>query len=359
MTTLMAASKQWMKRPSDQRFTDLEALRSSVANRKNESWTVATNVNDIRVSHHGADTISLDVYDPAHGERRMIEPTNFAFGQLSQYAQAPASYLRTLPAPLAAINLQYGLDFRPLRPSGLVLGQTNGSNMLRSITSTSYGRIWDQEVVDAVIRVNHDGKWKVPSSSSATTNPQRATTLYASDRDVFIFLVDEANPIDIDGEILFRGFYTWNSEVGASVFGLTTFLYRYMCDNRIIWGATNVDELRIRHTGGAPERFLYEGAQYLQRYANESDRQVVDGIRAAKQFEIKKEEGWEDWLNRRGFTKSETANAISYANAEEGQARSLWDIINGLTASARAIENTDRRVELETKAGSLMKFASK
>jgi hypothetical protein len=111
--------------------------------------------------------------------------------------------------------------------------------------------------------VNTDGRWVIPAASYTTKNPKRATTLYASDRDVFIFLVDPKNPVEVNGEQLFRGFMTWNSEVGSAVFGLTTFLYRYVCDNRIIWGATDVQELRIRHTGGAPERFAYEGEKYL------------------------------------------------------------------------------------------------
>ena len=130
---------------------------------------------------------------------------------------------------------------------------------LRSLTSPNYGRIWDIQVVEAVERVNHDGMWKVPAASYSASNPKRATTLYASDRDVFIFLVDPDHAIEIGDDVLFRGFYTWNSEVGSQVFGLSTFLYRYVCDNRMIWGASNVQEVRIRHTRGAPERFGYEG----------------------------------------------------------------------------------------------------
>ncbi len=60
-------------------------------------------------------------------------------------------------------------------------------------------------------------------------NPLRATTLYASDRDVFIFLVDDRNPISFEADgvkrNLFRGFMVWNSEVGSHRFGLMTFLY--------------------------------------------------------------------------------------------------------------------------------------
>jgi hypothetical protein len=300
------------------------------------------------------------VFDPTRGERRALAPSNWAFGQLAQYAQAPAGYLRKLPAELAAINLQWGLERNPQRDDALVLAQSNGENHLRAMTSTGYGRIWDHEVVEAVERVNGDGRWQVPAASYATTNPRRATTLYASDRDVFLFLVDPKNPVEVNGETLFRGFYTWNSEVGSAVFGLCTFLYRYVCDNRIIWGASDVRELRIRHTGGAPERFAYEGSKYLRRYADESTARLVEGIKAAQgkdlhdQINTGKGETVQDWLQARGFTKAQAKGSVEAAQAEEGRARSLWDIVNGITAYARTVAHTDERVQLEAKAGKLM-----
>jgi hypothetical protein len=197
------------------------------------------------------------------------------------------------------------------------------------------------------------------------TNPKRATTLYASDRDVFIFLVDDKNPIDVpqDGgrvKQMRRGFFTWNSEVGSAVFGLTTFLYDFVCDNRIVWGMTDVKELRIRHTGGAPERFAYEGDRYLRRYGDESTAKLVDGIKAAQNKDVEATlnkghgETMESWLQKRGFTKAQATSSVEYAKREEGQARSLWDIVNGVTAYARSIPHTNDRIEVETKAGKLM-----
>lgn len=198
----------------------------------------------------------------------------------------------------------------------------------------------------------------IPAASYAARNPKRATTLYASDRDMFIFLVDPNNPIEVDGEALFRGFYTWNSEVGAATFGLTTFLYRHICDNRIIWGATDVKELRIRHTGGAPERFAYEGAKQLRRYAEESTFKLAEGIKAAKNKDIPLNKGngdtVESWLQARGFTKAQAKASIDAARQEEGQARTVWDVVNGITAYARSIPNTDDRIAVEAKAGKLM-----
>jgi hypothetical protein len=319
MTNINVASTQWANRPDDQRFLSIADLKASVDQRKSESWTLSTQVKDLRakVSEKG---LVLDAFDRTRGERT------------------------------------------PIRDDALVLGQSNGHQAVRAMTSTSYGRIWDSEVVEAVERVNPDGRWQVPAASYASSNPKRATTLYASDRDVFMFLVDPEHPIAVPGEKspLFRGFYVWNSEVGAATFGLTTFLYRYVCDNRIIWGATDVQELRIRHTGGAPQRFAYEGAKYLERYANESTASLVEPIVKAQAFEVPQAEkpgsGWESWLRDRGFSAAESKSAVQSAIAEEGEARSLWDIVNGITASARQLTHTDARVELETRAGKLLSY---
>lgn len=351
-------SNQWANRPDDQRFLTLEDLKDHVNKRKSESWTTVPRTRELRVQAD-QEGLSVRVFDPTQGEDRNLFPTHWAFAQMAQYADAPASYLRKLPVELAAINLQWGLEHSPIRDDSLMLAQSNGKHEMRAMTSISYGRIWDSQVVDAVLDVNQDGTWKVPGASYATTNPKRATTLYASDRDVFLFLVDENHPIETKkGEKLFRGFYTWNSEVGSATFGLATFLYRYVCDNRIIWGATNVREITIRHTGGAPERFAYEGQKYLKEYANESVQIIEGQITKAQETDIplKVDQTVEQWLQERGFTKGVAKASVQTAVAEQGQARSVWDIINGVTAFARSIPHTDARVELERKAGSLMEI---
>jgi hypothetical protein len=131
-----------------------------------------------------------------------------------------------------------------------------------------------------------------------------------------------------------------------------------VCDNRIIWGATNVKELRIRHTGGAPDRFAYEGGRYLQRYSEEATAPIVETVKKAQAFELPEAEkpgaGWETWLQSRGFTSGQARASIAAAKQEEGQARSLWDIVNGVTAYARGIAYTDERVKVETAAGNLL-----
>ena len=117
-----------------------------------------------------------------------------------------------------------------------------------------------------------DTRWKVPGVLDWSTdiyNPnvdvtQESTTLYASDRDVFLFLVDDLNPIETgrlpDGspDLFFRGFYCWNSEVGAKTLGIASFYLRAVCQNRNLWGVEDSEEITIRHSKYAAARCAHD-----------------------------------------------------------------------------------------------------
>jgi hypothetical protein len=341
-------SKEWSSRPDDQRFLSLEELRTSVANRMDSSQVAVT------------ETVALKAYGTEEGELIVDTEigaklfTNWSFGQFSQVAGAPAAYLKKLSAPLAAENLNYGLARSERLKSMLLVG---GDDRMRAITSEQYGRIWDREVVDAVIKVTDGGTWQIPASSYATTNPKRATTLYASDRDVFIFLVDPEHPIMLPGETepLFRGFYSWNSEVGAQTFGLAAFLYQRICDNRIIWGQSHKSELRIKHSSGAPTRFLKEGKEALIEYANESTQPIVERITRAKNISLGKNiDEVKAFLKAKGLTLSTVDTTMNILKQEGKDPTNAWSVTEGMTMAARAINHTDTRIELERTAGKIL-----
>lgn len=356
MATIYRAHKEWTNRPDDQRFLSMAELQAAVLQRREESFEIQTPVKEIGVVVRGEGE-ERDIAFEANGE--LLIPTNWSFGQVCNIAQAPAQYLQRIDPTLAAINLQYGLRNDPMRSNAMILAQRNGDTSIRCLTSPNYGRIWDSEVVDVVQRVNDDGRWVIPSASYAHSDPLRATTLYASDRDVFIFLVDPINTIEFNGQQLFRGFYTWNSEVGDKTFGLCTFLYNYICDNRIIWGAENVKEVRVRHSWNAPGLFEKEGRRFLNDYASSKTKEIIDGITSAqrKALPVGKDETVVDWLRVKGFTKGEAEGAVTRALLEEGKCETVWDVVQGLTAHAREIVYTDKRCDLETRAGKLMALA--
>lgn len=352
-------SRQWFSRPDDQRFLSLDELETYTRSRADNTSTFNMHNNQIQAfGSEGENEKDLGeiVVMTMDGPKTF---TNWSFGQLSGIAGAPASYLRKLPSPLAAACLNEGLNKAERAESML---QTNGNNTLRCATSTTYGRIWDYDVVAKVQDVTQCSNWKIPSSSYGATNPKRATTLYASDRDVFIFLVDEDHPIQIPGQDKpsYRGFYVWNSEVGAQTFGLAAFLYETVCDNRIIWGMSNKQELRIKHSAGAPERFLQEGRKTLIEYANDSTHELVEKVKRAQNVKLgNNEDEVKEFLKKRGLNLATANLAINRAKEEEGDYQDAWSIAQGITAYARGISHTDTRVGLERQAGAILDMVTK
>ena len=88
---------------------------------------------------------------------------------------------------------------------------------------------------------------------------------------MFIFMVSDDNFTETSNARLGRVFSYWNSVTGGARFRLTTFLYSYMCGNRMPWGAKKVRELQIVHRGEAFDRFrnlaLPRLSQYVENWA--------------------------------------------------------------------------------------------
>jgi hypothetical protein len=271
------------------------------------------------------------------GRSEPVAPTHWSFGQLAGLIGAPAGYLRQLPAALAGINLQYGLTSHRAEQVKSLETDT-GRLELRAVTGPEYGRIYDRELVSAVLNIAGNGtgdtRWKVPGVldwSTGRHNPfvevtRDSTTLYASDRDVFLFLVDDTHPIEAgrlpDGspDLYFRGFYSWNSEVGSKTLGIASFYLRAVCQNRNLWGAEDFEEITIRHSKYAASRFAHEAAPALENFANSSPAPFVAGIKAARECIVARtDDDRTEFLRKRGFSRSETTRIIETVLREEGR----------------------------------------
>jgi hypothetical protein len=364
-------SSEWFSRPADERYLSLSELFAAVRGRAERSRTRTVESAAIRVQANREDPERLALMVP--GEDTPLVPTHWSFGQLTSLVGAPATYLRQLPAPLAGINLQYGLtSHRAELVKTLEL--EDGRVELRAVTGPDYGRIYDHELVAAVQRIAGNGtgdtRWKVPGVldwSTGIYNPrvdvtQDTTTLYASDRDVFLFLVDDLNTIEAgrlaDGspDLYFRGFYCWNSEVGAKTLGIASFYLRAVCQNRNLWGVEDFEEITIRHSKFAASRFAHEATPALIRFANSSPTLFINGIKAARERIVARtDEERTEFLRKRGFGKSETAKVVETVLAEEGHKPvSIFDFVQGITAVARNKPHQDARLDLESRAKKLL-----
>jgi hypothetical protein len=364
-------SSEWFSRPDDERFLSLSDLAHAVRDRAERSCTRVVETNLIHVEANRADGERLSLILPS--AEAPVVPTHWSFGQLASQIGAPAAYLRQLPAALAGINLQYGLTSHRAEQIK-TLETEDGRVELRAVTGPDYGRIYDHELVEAVQRIAGNGtgdtRWKIPGVldwSTGIYNPRiditkDTTTLYASDRDVFLFLVDDLNPIEAgrlpDGspDLYFRGFYCWNSEVGAKTLGMASFYLRAVCQNRNLWGVEDFEEISIRHSKYAASRFAFEAAPALLNFANSSPMSFVNGIKAARERIVAKtDEDRSDFLRRCGFSKTETSKIIDTVLAEEGHPpASIFDFVQGITAVARDKPHQDTRLDMEAKAKKLL-----
>lgn len=368
-------ASEWFNRPADERYLSLSELMASVQGRSERSRTRTVESAAIRVEASRDDAERLALVLP--GADRPVAPTHWSFGQLAGIVGAPATYLRQLPAPLAGINLQYGLTAHRAEQVK-TLEVENGRVELRAVTGPDYGRIYDHELVAAVQKIAGNGtgdtRWKIPGVldwSTGIYNPRvditsDTTTLYASDRDVFLFLVDDLNPIEAgrlpDGspDLYFRGFYCWNSEVGAKTLGIASFYLRAVCQNRNLWGVEDFEEITIRHSKYAASRFAHQAAPALTRFANSSPMPFINGIRAAREKIVaRSDDDRTEFLRKRGFSKVDTAKIIETVLAEEGRKpASVFDFVQGITAVARDKPHQDARLDLEGKAKKLLDRAA-
>ncbi len=368
-------SSEWFSRPDDERCLSLSDLHAAVRDRADRAVarTVESRTVRVEASRDNAERLTLIV----PGRETPIAPTHWSFGQLCSLVGAPSGYLRDLPAPLAAINLQHGL-LSHRAELVKTLETENGRVELRAITGPDYGRIWDHELVAAVMKIAGDGtgdtRWKVPGVldwATMTHNPfvdvtTDTTTLYASDRDVFLFLVDDTHPIEAgrlpngDPDLYFRGFYCWNSEVGSKTLGIASFYLRAVCMNRNLWGVEGFEEISIRHSKFAANRFAHEAAPALTSFARSSPAPFIAGVKAARgRIVARKDEDREAFLRKHGLSKAETVKVIATVLNEEGRPpESVFDFVQGITALARSKPHQDTRLELEGKAKVLLERAA-
>jgi len=384
---LFKASNQWATRPPDERFWTLQDMTRACTAYREQARESRIRFSDLRVEPVGDE---LQLLGRLGMPARL---THWSMGQLCSRAQAPASYLRKLSPTLAAQNLNWGLKHRPQHDANpddwpsLLFHSGNGSGpLLRAITSSKYTRIWNYEVGQRLMNLHG---WRVPPASpvpNGTKDARIATVddcmqgsqvrpgqligpsgIYASDHDMFVFMISDSRIEDGSDGGLFRGFFCWNSEVGASSFGIMAFLFKTVCQNHIVWGAHGVHEMRIRHVGDADERAFQQIQVELKRYADSSASDMQAKIQAAQRYTLggTKDEVVEQLLGmarkrRVDVTQKELVGAYQIAERSEdqyGAPTTLWGMVNGLTEQSQQVDHTDNRVKKDKAAGKLLQMA--
>ena len=376
------ASSQWSSRPADERFWTIADMHAACEQYRREAATARVEPASLKLEAAGDNVHLLG----STGATASL--TNYSFGQLARLGGAPAGYLQGLPATLAADCANHALQKRARDDNSplSLLFRRNGGVQLRAATSEKYTRIWNSLITAKLGELAEYG-WKVPPAMPAPVSgvgTRIATTedcgeytlvqpgqsispsgLYASDRDMFAFMIHPDRVVDAGGgRKLFRGFFVRNSEVGDMAFALQCFLFDFVCFNHNVWGAEQVTEMRVRHIGHAVDSMQYgfqvELRKYLDRAASEDELQIAQArrfiIAATPEAVIDKLFSIRTLGVPRKTLELAQARAIENSDAY-GDPKSAWGMAQGLTEVSQGASYTSERVNLDRAAGRIVEMS--
>lgn len=362
MSEIMTAAREYASRPADQRFPTLGALVEHAQHEKDLSKEVAYNFRDLRAVPLAGDV----ALESPKGQAKF---SHWSFGQLCRMLGAPASYLRELPAELAANCLNHGLhDAAPSGASAsLLVRAANGcpTPTIRACTSESYGRVWDAELYSAVLKgLENDTKWDLPMTWEGTKQGA-----YRGDRDSFVIVTNGGSIVNDpsarnnmsasgggSGE-MYRGLLVRNSEVGASSIVIERILFRYICGNHILWGAVIDKTFRRRHVGKTVTR---DAIRMIARTAYEWAGASAQRDEAIIKLLIDREIAHTraavvDELKSFGATKEQAEQAYDLCEQHEGASpRSFWGAMQGMTRASQLTTFQDERFALDSLASQIL-----
>lgn len=375
MPNLMQAHNEWSSRPSDERFGNLNDMHSMLADRRHHSHDGRFNLQDANFNLDDKKGVSI-----TNEVGNTVQMTHWAMSQLCIKLGIPKDFLAKVSPHIAEsilkdrLHIALNEDTMEARQRMLTV-RRDGDMIVRGLHGDRYERLWDSTVTDAIAAHLPKG-WRNPVAfKDGVWGAELVPSgLYAGDRDMFAFFIDGGDwadkPVgtfDVDGEEFNRGFFTWNSEVGAKSFGWTSFMFRVVCGNNIVWGANNVTTTRSRHSGGA-NKTLQGFRTYMDQldHANTPD-EFAEAVRKARSTitmpvragSIDEDREYAIGRLTPRIAKGDVINGLELAITEAQKENrpidgSNWFWLQGLTAVARSKKNADEKSKLETTAGEIL-----
>jgi hypothetical protein len=399
---LSVASNQWASRPDDEKFLSLAELYKARYSKENDDVVKQQqyNMSEFRAFYDDHGELMLEHQISNKGGITLV-PTAWSMAQLCTRTRTPYPALKlwqddgNKSLVVDALNHSFekrGDDMQLYHQ----YHNTLYPQTLHAATSEKYTRIFDYEVIERVQRFTTDSKadWKVPGTIDWSNGQhiaddylgsdqvtKEATTLYAGDRDMFIFLVDDRNPIDLgvtrngQQDVVFPGFIVGNSTVGYKPIWMMTFYFRGVCMNRCIWGAEGVKEFSHKHLTNVRQNALYGDKQsndpmkqlgFTDRLKELEKRQQQGRDKTARSIQgaMQVEEFNDDEARHVALRKVEIASTTArkiVSNFEEVESHPIltrWDMHNAITAEARTVTYQNERTKLEKTATRFLRMAA-
>lgn len=349
------ANRQYYSRPADERFKTLADLHAAASTDRRLCGSKA-----IKLSGLSATVLGDDVAIKSAETGTIAKLTNWSGNQLARFANAPAGYLRTLPANLAVDCLNHGLaNASTVKTDDQSLYFRKGPDglTLRSITSTDYSRLHDATVIERISRLQDVN----PALDLPPVWEGGKGGAYRGDRDMFVTLIDGGSVVE-DPTLwsgqdprMFRGLMIRNSEVGAATLEILTFWFRWICGNHMIGGASTAFTSKRRHVGKVDEAFDGIDQKIREFFSRPASEDVATIERLATTELASDRDGVITVGRSLGLTETIAEASYDSAEANEKNPRSVWGFANGITRVSQESAYQDDRFVLDLLAAKLLK----
>jgi hypothetical protein len=352
MTVLTIVQRELFSRPPEDHFESFEALRADAAGQKSRCSTLDAKDDRILFSEDGGHV---------HFGEATLRLTHYALAQLASMAKVPMPVLERLDGDTRAKVMNRCFPRNHRYRTALVDGDS-----LRAVTSDRYERVFDADVLDEVDR------WLLPNGflpAKPTVNTDSRGTnilgnakpaLFRSDRDSFSFFYGDRSPGDDGFGGLRKGIVVFNSEVGAKSFGFSTFFFREMCSNFLVWDATGVQARRSRHTSAVRD-VVREFREELKEAGATLTTRELDAFERARTTRFvpagsgEREEAVRRLVRDFRMAEADAIEAADLVRSPENPGEfTAWGVANGITSAAKALPYAGDRAEFSQIAGAVL-----
>jgi len=342
MPNLIEASQELFRRKPDECYPTLQALWEHCNRQKEESAELWQPSQRLRPKPYPG-TLVLGFDDP-DGE---VFLNDWSFSQLCRLAGVSKDTINRLSPETASRALQ---ETVPLIEKPIQVLTANAG--VRSVHGVAYTRLWDVDLLTMLREFATDFEPPQPGANGATG-------LYAGEQDMFTFLIDPTGWAEIDGQAYAPGFFVWNSEVGRRSLGVSTFWFQAVCQNHIVWDATEIVEFTRKHTARVHES-LNEIRSIIEALVQKRDQRrdgFVKVIRKAMGTTLgDAADEVEKLLARNGITHAMAKKATEIAQ-KQGRF-TLFSLVDALTRMTQEVRNAGDRTEVDQKVGKLLALAA-
>lgn len=342
MAVLDIAQRELFSRPPEEHFPDFPTLRAAAHEQKRRCETLDARDTTVYLQDDGTTV--------AFGGAR-LRLTHYSLAQIAAMARVPMPLLERLDVETRVRVLNQTFPRNHRYRTALADG-----DRLRCITSDRYTRVWDIDLLAEVER------WLLPCGfvpARPTINTDARGTnimgsdkpaLFRSDRDSFFFFYGARDPGDDGFGGLRKGIVVFNSEVGAKSFGFSTFYFRDMCSNFLIWDATGQTTRRARHTSAVKD-VVRDFREQLIRVGPELTTAELDAFEVARTTRFVPEGPGEAECAVQRLVKefrmpeAEALEVADLVRAPENPGEyTLWGVVNGITSAATSRPYASDRV---------------